>query len=472
MLFNTSAFLAFIVAVFIAYHFALRSKTQQVWFLFFVSLVFYAGFSFRFLPYLLGTGLIDFYIAGVLNRSEDERRRRTLVVVSLCMNLGVLGYFKYANFFLANITAALGAAGIHLAPRTLDIVLPVGISFYTFQSISYVLDVYRGVFTPRKSLHEFLASLTFFPHLVAGPIVRSSQFLPQFQNPAPLQLDAAMRGLLLISAGLIKKTLADLIAPLSDAVFAGEGPYSALRAWTGTLAFTAQVYGDFSGYTDIAIGVAALLGFYLPKNFDLPYLASSPVDFWRRWHISLSTWLRDYLYMPLALRFRSRPDFCLLVTWLLAGLWHGANWTFVAWGLYHGLLLVATHRLTRYVPKRIYDESSGVAVRVVKRLVTLYLVAIGYVLFRSPHLAKVGEVLRGMHAPTVPSWATYAECRTLAVVIAILVGCHALDHLIRRLEARPTERWFPVMVFSAAVTSLIIAAFFGATDQRFIYFQF
>jgi alginate O-acetyltransferase complex protein AlgI len=470
MLFNTTYFACFFVVFCSIYYFAPFRQSQRVWFLFLAGLAFYATFSLSFLPYLLGTGLFDYYVADAIARTdeENERRRKLLLVSSLVVNLSVLAYFKYMNFFLGAVTEAANGLGAHVAPRTLHILLPVGISFYTFQSMSYVLDVYRGAFTPKKRLHEFLASLTFFPHLVAGPIVRASSFLPQLRSPPRVTLDDAVRGGLMIGAGLVKKTVADLVAPTADVIFRTGGAQSPLAVWTGVLAFTAQIYGDFSGYTDIAIGASLLLGFKLPQNFNLPYFAISPIDYWARWHMSLSAWLRDYLYMPLAVRLRRQPYLALLFTWLLGGLWHGANWTFVAWGAYHGVLLIATHQLQKFFPRLAHAEMPW-PTRVLRVLVTFYFILVGNVLFRAPDIHTAGVLLSSMHARSVASRFTYASCLALGFAVAALVFCHLFDVYTARV-AKLRNR-VPVFCVTA-IACVWFVIVFGRADRSFIYFQF
>jgi alginate O-acetyltransferase complex protein AlgI len=358
--------------------------------------------------------------------------------------------------------------GVDITPPTLSIILPIGISFYTFQSISYVVDVYRGTFGVRKTIREYLAALTFFPHLVAGPIVRSSFILPQFDKFTPARWDACVAGFLLIAVGLLKKTAADLLGVVADGTFDAAGPFSAVESWTGSLAFAGQVYGDFSGYSDMATGLALLLGIMLPPNFNLPYLAWSPVEFWRRWHISLSTWLRDYLYISLGgsrgTAWRTYVN--LGLTMLLGGLWHGASWTFVLWGLYHGLLLTGTHLITRR------GKSNPNAFRipaVVKVALTFYLVTIGWVLFRAKSLDGAFEILRGMHLPDKASEMGFAATLTLLLTVIVLVGCHLLDWVAlhtKGLIGKPWRVW-PLITLCTALAILL-----GGSDRPFIYFQF
>ncbi|HSP78572.1 MAG TPA: MBOAT family O-acyltransferase [Myxococcaceae bacterium] len=466
MLFNTALFGVFFLGFFVAFHFAARTRGAKLWLVTVGSLVFYGAWDVRFVPLLLGTALLDYWLAREIGRSRDERRRRLLLVASLTANLGVLALFKYARFFADSAHGLLAVLGVAVPAPEFSWVLPAGISFYTFQSMSYTLDVYRGELEARERPEEFVAAVSFFPHLVAGPIIRASVLLPQFERMEPPRWEQVQRGYLLVAVGLFKKTVADLLAPVADGLFGIQGPLSALEAWTGALAFTGQIYADFSGYTDIAIGVALLLGFVLPPNFDLPYLATSPIDFWRRWHLSLSTWLRDYLYIPLGGNRRARYR-NLLLTMLLGGLWHGANWTFVAWGAYHGLLLVASHLLAARLPG-LSGEATPAALRWLKRAGTFYLVVLGWVLFRAESLGAALEVLRGMHAPALASDFSYGAVLTLGLVGAGLVVCHGVSALAERtgLLRRPALLW------PAVATCLAVAIAIGPPGQSFIYFQF
>ncbi len=465
MLFNTALFWLFFAAFFVAFHFAARTRVARLWLVVGGSLLFYGAWDMRCVPLLLGTALLDFWIALRLSRSQDERRRRVLLAVSIVANLGVLGFFKYARFFADSAHGLLGALGVVVSEPTFSLLLPAGISFYTFQSMSYTIDVYRRELPARDRPEEFLAAVSFFPHLVAGPIIRASVLLPQFEKMEPLRWEQVRRGYLLIAVGLLKKTVADLLAGPADALFGGTSAPSALEAWTGALAFTGQIYADFSGYTDIAIGVALLLGFVLPPNFDLPYLATSPIDFWRRWHLSLSTWLRDYLYIPLGGN-RSHRYRNLLITMLLGGLWHGASWTFVLWGLYHGLLLVVAHVLVGRFP--MLKETPSAAVRWAKRLGTLYLVVLGWVLFRAESLPAALRVFEGLHVPTVASVFTWPEVLTLLFVMAGLILCHAASALAEKTELRQR----PFALWPVVATCLAVAMVLGMPGHNFIYFQF
>jgi len=469
MLFNTAAYACFFVVFFVLYRLLPLSRAQKLWLILFGSLFFYAGWDYRFIPLLLGTGYLDFTIARFIDRGgASEARRRALVTLSVTMNLAVLGLFKYANFFLANLGHGLRLLDRGARIPALHLVLPVGISFYTFQSISYVVDVYRRRFQARTRVLEFMSSLTFFPHLVAGPIIRSSHLLPQFESLAPIPWANIRRGFFLIGAGLMKKTVADLLSPLADHAFGASGALSAVEAWTGALAFTGQIYGDFSGYTDIAIGSAALLGFHIPDNFDLPYIATSPVDFWRRWHISLSSWLRDYLYISLGGN-RSHRYRNLMLTMLLGGLWHGAGWTFVAWGFYHGAFLILTHLAVARFPALSLRLDASAFGRAGKVLVTFYLTVLGWILFRADGLRSAARVVLAMHRPRVPSELSRATLTTLGLTVFAVVFCHLVDYLGHK---RGEGNLPPLVLWPATCLAFAFAIALGEAGHAFLYFQF
>jgi len=466
--FNTAAFVLFFAAFCFLYYFVARTVRLRLWLIALASIGFYASWSYKFVPILLGTGLLDFYLAQRIAAEEKPWRKQRLLALSLIANLGVLGYFKYANFFIENLTAALNAVGVHLDPFTIKVVAPLGISFYTFQSISYTVDVYFGTFLPRKKPLEFIASLTFFPHLISGPIVRASKLVPQFASVALPTRAMVKDGFMLIAAGLLKKTVADLLAPTVEHVFGAHKVLSAIETWTGVLAFAAQVYGDFAGYSDIAIGVALVLGFSLPENFRLPYFSTSIVDFWKRWHMTLSSWLQDYVFVPFMARYR-RPYLGILLTMVVAGVWHGAGWPWILFGLYHGTLSVLTHWVRSILPDSWSGVTDSIFVRVLQVLLTFYLVVVGMVLWRSETLPNIGNVLRGMHHSSVRSEFDYSDVFPLVAVIAALVLSHVMDYLLRRydmLKRRPIL-WSCWVVFCLAFTIAL-----GKSGASFIYFEF
>ncbi len=349
MLFVEPVFFLFFALV-LSVYWALPSNSARKSFLLIASYVFYGAWDWRFALMLLLISSADYAFAHRIDRAEDAAVRKRYVVASLVMNLGVLGYFKYCNFFLASAVSLAAAFGLTLSQPTLHILLPVGISFLTFQSLSYTIDVYRRQLKPARVMRDYLLFAAFFPQLVAGPIVRPAYFLPQLQEKRRVNGAQVQAALLLFLLGFVKKTgIADNFAPFVDQVFATPEAYGTLASITAVWLYAAQIYCDFSGYSDMAIAVAALMGYKLVLNFNAPYLSTSIQEFWRRWHISLSTWIRDYIYISLGGRMNARWKTYrnLLLTMLAGGLWHGAAWTFVVWGGLHGVALVVQREWVR-----------------------------------------------------------------------------------------------------------------------------
>ena len=348
MLFNSYQFALFFATVLTAYSAGCHKRPRiQIVLLLASAYYFYACWNPKFLSLLIGSTIMDYACGLWVDRVDDPRRRQGVVALSMALNLGILGYFKYFHFFAESLQGLLALSGVSIPLEHLEVVLPIGISFYTFQSMSYVIDVYRRQIKPTRNLVEFATFVSFFPHLVAGPIMRPTTLLPQVASRRPFNLDQFYAGAYLIFWGLVKKVVvADNLALVVNELFGRSRSLDGGLALLAIYAFAFQIYADFSGYTDIARGVAKCLGFELALNFKLPYFATSPKDFWDRWHISLSHWLRDYLYISLGgsrrgtlLTYRN-----LMLTMILGGLWHGAAWTFVIWGLYQGVLLVS-HRV-------------------------------------------------------------------------------------------------------------------------------
>ncbi len=470
VLFNTPLFLYFFAGFSVLYGFVFLRRTPRVWLILVASLVFYAGWNYRFIPLLVLSSLVDYGVALGLERAQGrERLRKGLLAVSVTTNLGILAAFKYSSFLLESVGELALTLGYPVALPTLEVVLPVGISFYTFQSMSYTIDVYRGVTHARHSLLNFTAALAFFPQLVAGPILRARQILPQFESLPVPTWNGVKHGLVLITAGLCKKTVADLLAAPVAIAFDGSQPVSGLESWVGVLAFAGQIYGDFSGYSDIAIGIGLVLGFQIPINFRLPYLATSPTEFWGRWHISLSTWLRDYLYIPLGGN-RSRRYRNVMITMLLGGLWHGASWTFVAWGAFHGVIISATRYLEQLPAFAAWAQLETWWARVIKWGATFYLVLLGWVLFRAQTIDGAWRLLVDLHAPQgLPAAAPDAPLIAVVTVLAV-VWMHAVDwvviHWSQGLERRAWLLW-PALLLGQIFTILI-----GDPGHAFIYFQF
>jgi len=469
MLFNTPIFFLFFIIFLLFYGFVFLQKTPRLYLILVASLVFYGAWNYKFIPLLVGSAVGDYFLALAISSAQTQRAKKFYVTLSIVMNLGILALFKYADFAINSVADLLSVLGYQASLPTLSWVLPVGISFYTFQSLSYTIDVYRGDMQARKGLVAFTAALSFFPQLVAGPILRARQILPQFHKlPLPTWINV-QHGFLLITAGLMKKTAADLLAIPAAKAFDGSGSVSLLEAWTGVLAFAGQIYGDFSGYSDMAIGLALLLGFQIPLNFRLPYFALSPVDFWRRWHISLSSWLRDYLYIPLGGKYSRYRN--IMITMLLGGLWHGAAWTFVIWGAFHGAIITGTHYLSGFKLFQSLIQSKAFWIRLIKWGATFYLVLIGWVFFRASSLDSALQLLVDMHAlsGSVPVAGIAAGLVLLLTIVALLL-MHLMDYFIinkaEKLENKPWLFW-SLLIIGQAICLMI-----GEPSSEFIYFQF
>ena len=470
MIFNTPIFFWFFCIFILFYGFAFLKQTPKVYLLLVSSLIFYGGWNYSFIPLLVGSGIADYFIAQAIFNSSSQGNKKRWLTLSLVLNLGILATFKYADFAIASVADLLSVLGYQASFTTLSWVLPVGISFYTFQSMSYTIDVYRGDMKPRKGLVEFVAALSFFPQLVAGPILRAKHILPQMHAISMPKWLEAKHGFLLITVGLIKKTGADILAIPADKAFTAQESLSTLEMWTGVLAFSGQIYGDFSGYTDMAIGLAILLGFNIPLNFRVPYFAISPVDFWRRWHISLSSWLKDYLYISLGGNRNNNRTRNVFLTMLLGGLWHGAAWTFVAWGAFHGAIITLTHYLANLQIFSSFNRSNTLAVSLVKWAVTFYLILIGWVFFRATDINSAITIIGNLH-----TFGSASQLGTNAWSIFILTSVwvllmHVMDYFViksaDKLEKKNWQFWL-LIILGQAICLLI-----GEPSNEFIYFQF
>jgi D-alanyl-lipoteichoic acid acyltransferase DltB (MBOAT superfamily) len=472
MLFNSLEFGFFFALVF-GVTLLLPLRAQNRWLLL-ASYVFYAAWDWRFLGLLALSTTIDYWVARAIHQAVDSKHRRALLASSVVSNLGILGLFKYADFFGTSLSRLLGTFGVELQPFLLEVVLPVGISFYTFQTLSYTIDVYRRRMAPTHDFLDFALFVSFFPQLVAGPIERASRLLPQIGARREITMVRIQSGSWLILWGLFKKVvIGDNLAPLIDAVFAPAAEPYAPEVLLATYAFAVQIYCDFSGYTDIARGLAQCLGFELMLNFDLPYLARNPSEFWRRWHISLSTWLRDYLYISLGgnRHGRWRTYRNLLLTMLLGGLWHGAAWHFVAWGGYHGLLL-GVHRACRGALDRLTIGSATRqrAVHLLSTLFTFHLVCLGWLLFRADSLSHalslVGRFGGPWHVGLASAW---------LLPLTVLAGPLLLMQLAQAKSGKLNVVQQMPLVLRAAVYAglfLVVVVFGEDFGRPFIYFQF
>jgi len=468
MQFDSFTFVVFFAAVLAAYN-ALRGWNARKWLLLGASYLFYAAWNPPFLLLLLGSTTLDWWIAQRIDTAPSQRARKRWLTATLIVNLGVLALFKYNRWLLANLSAVLALGGVHYVPAPPDIVLPIGISFYTFHSLSYCIDIYRQKFSPTRNWRDYALYVAFFPQLVAGPITRFPQMRPQIETPRSTTRAGLGTGLALLVLGLFEKcVLADgVFAPVADAFFGAATPPAGAAAWAGVLAFSGQIYCDFAGYSTCALGAALALGFELPVNFRAPYAAIGFSDFWRRWHISLSSWLRDYLYVPLGgnRRGRARTYANLLLTMLIGGLWHGAAWTFVLWGGLHGAYLAIERALREHV----WGEREAAApLRFLYGLVTLFFVVLAWVWFRAPGFAAGAAATRSLFASGT---AALDVSQQLALLLfAALVGAH---WLMRERDLRALPARVPAPLLGAALGLLLAAIVLAPGDTHaFIYFQF
>lgn len=445
-----------------------KNPTARKLILLSASCIFYAYWDWRFLGLLGFVTVMDYYISKKLVTAEEQKVKKVLLILSVVVNLGFLGFFKYFNFFITSLDALL--VPMHVNLKTLNIILPVGISFYIFETLTYVIDVYRGVAQPAKSILDYAVFITFFPRLVAGPIMRATQFLPQLERGIVLNMENLVTGSQLFLRGLLKKiVIADNVAVMVDQIYAAPDVFSSPTVWLAIGAYSIQILCDFSGYTDMALGLGKMLGFKLPDNFNLPYTAQSVTEFWNRWHISLSTWLRDYLYISLGgnRKGKIRTYINLMITMLLGGLWHGASWNFVLWGGLHGIYLAVERAILGQKPKQAPWTSPVAWIRAGW---IFLLVSVTWVPFRSPSWSTTVAVLKKLlfvSGGYQIEW--YFTAALISVPIIFFGGL-----LIRRLKLE-----WPIFPMNATYTPAVIMfeallVFFLAPENTspFIYFQF
>ena len=471
MVFNTLTFAGFFLCVLAIHSLPLPWTFRKVNLLL-ASYVFYSAWNPPFVVLLWISTVIDWYAAQGLVKSDRPAARHAWMLLSVVANLGILLYFKYGNFLLANFTAAVNAAGVDYHPPKMDIVLPVGISFYTFATMSYTLDVYLRRAKPARSFLDYALFVTFFPHLVAGPIMRPTELVPQFEKPRRATPHMLAFGLGLMTLGLFNKVvLADtLLSGTVERVFDATSAPGMLDAWMGTLAFSGQIFCDFAGYSTTAIGVALCLGFALPDNFRFPYAAIGFSDFWRRWHITLSSWLRDYLYIPLGgnRHGAARTYAALMTTMLLGGLWHGANWTFVAWGGLHGGYLAGERALRA----RFRDYRPGPWALLGLGLLTYLLINVTWVFFRAKDFPRAWHVLAGM-AGANPAAKPLLETSFIVITAAVVLGIVTVHWAMRLRTLESVVARTPTIALGAAWSLMLFAIVISqGSGNAFIYFQF
>lgn len=479
MLFNSIDFAIFLPIVFILYWFVLNKNLRLQNFLIVIaSYVFYGWWDWRFLTLIIFSSLVDFFVGLNLKNQQNNKKRKLLLWTSIIVNLGFLGIFKYYNFFLDNFTTVFSFLGYRISSNSLNIILPVGISFYTFQTLSYTIDVYKKKLEPTKDFIAFAAFVSFFPQLVAGPIERATNLLPQFFSKRKFDYDNAVDGMRQILWGLFKKVvIADNSARIANEIFNNYPDYGGSTLILGALFFTFQIYGDFSGYSDIAIGTSRLFGFNLMRNFAFPYFSRDIAEFWRRWHISLSTWFRDYLYIPLGgsiggLWAKVRNTFIIFI---VSGFWHGANWTFIVWGALNALFFLPLMLTNK---NRVNTDiiALGKVFPSVKELtqvfLTFTLTVFAWIFFRSSSVSNAVSFISSIFSYSLFSLPDFMGGKSTIGLISLMIIIewfqrnkqHGLEFSC--LQKKPLLRWLVYVGFIA------IIFWYSGDQQEFIYFQF
>jgi len=475
MLFNSATFLIFFASVFAIYWFVFNHKKHyQNILLLIASYVFYGWWDWRFLSLILLSTVVDFYVGTWISNSQVVKRRKFLLGISLGINLGLLGFFKYYNFFIDNWIEAWSSLGVTMHASSLRIILPVGISFYTFQTLSYTIDVYRKKIEPTKHFINFATFVAFFPQLVAGPIERAANLLPQFSAKRMFNYSQATSGLKLMIWGFFKKVvIADNCAFFVNQIFENSHAYGSTELALGTVLFAFQIYGDFSGYSDIAIGTARLFGFDLMTNFKFPYLSKNIADFWRRWHISLSTWFRDYLYIPLggsrvSIKKQVRNVF---IIFLVSGFWHGANWTFIVWGGFHAILFIPL--LLQSKNRRHLHENKIRTIEILKIFSTFVLVCLAWIYFRADSILSANDYMINMFKGNDFSMGVFIKSPKYLLLTLI---CFSSIILLLFEEVRAYLKGDNEVLLSKTGSAfyILLIMFMGVFKNpiEFIYFQF
>ena len=482
MLFNSIDFAIFLPIVFILYWFVTYKNLKlQNLLIVVASYVFYGWWDWRFLSLVFFSTIVDYSVGIALSKEENEKKRKVWLWTSIVVNLGFLGFFKYYNFFLDNFITAFSFFGREIPANSLNIILPVGISFYTFQTLSYSIDVYKRKLEPTKDFIAFSAFVTFFPQLVAGPIERATHLLPQFYRKRTFDYSKAVDGMRQILWGLFKKiVIADNCAEYANLIFNNSEDYSGSTLVLGAFFFTFQIYGDFSGYSDIAIGTSRLFGFDLMRNFNFPYFSRDIAEFWRRWHISLSTWFRDYLYIPLGgskggTWMKVRNTFIIFI---VSGFWHGANWTFIVWGALNAIYFLPL-LLTNSNRDHIETVAQGKFFPGIKELafmlLTFSLTVFTWIFFRANNLGHALSYISEILSPSlfvIPKFAGLREALTTIILVGIFVliewrgreGQYAIEHF--------GHNWKRPFRYTMYYVIIIAIFWFYGKEQQFIYFQF
>ncbi|MDA9976431.1 MBOAT family protein [Polaribacter sp.] len=482
MLFNSIDFAVFLPIVFLLYWLlANKSLKLQNALIVLASYVFYGWWDWRFLSLILFSTLVDYTIGIKLKSEKNQTKRKILLWTSICVNLGFLGFFKYANFFLDNFTAAFSFFGSEIATHSLDIILPVGISFYTFQTLSYTIDVYKQKLEPTNDFIVFSAFVSFFPQLVAGPIERATNLLPQFYKKRTFELSKSVDGMRQILWGLFKKiVIADSCAELANQIFNNSAEMNGSTLVLGALFFTFQIYGDFSGYSDIAIGTSRLFGFNLMQNFKFPYFSRDIAEFWRRWHMSLSTWFRDYLYIPLGgsrggTWMKVRNTFLIFI---VSGFWHGANWTFIVWGTLHAIYflpLLLTNKNRNNLEIVAQGNYLPTARELLQMLSTFTLTVFAWIIFRANDITHAFHYISEIFSASILEAPKLTDSKE-AIITMLLVFIFIFIEWLGRESQFALEhlglKWKRPLRHALYYTIIIALFWYNGKEQQFIYFQF
>lgn len=482
MLFNSIDFAIFLPLVFILYWFVTNKNLKLQNLLIVVSsYLFYGWWDWRFLSLIFFSTLVDYLVGVGLSKQENTSKRKALLWTSILVNLGFLAFFKYYNFFLDNFIGAFSLFGAEIKANSLNIILPVGISFYTFQTLSYSIDVYRRKLTPTKDLIAFSAFVSFFPQLVAGPIERATNLLPQFYKNRTFDYGKAVDGMRQILWGLFKKVvIADNCAEYANIIFNNSADYSGSTLALGAIFFTFQIYGDFSGYSDIAIGTSRLFGFNLKRNFSFPYFSRDIAEFWRRWHISLSTWFRDYLYIPLGgsrggTWMKIRNTFIIFI---VSGFWHGANWTFIVWGALNALYFLPL-LLSKNNRKNLDTVAAGKYLPSIREFVmmlfTFGLTIFAWIFFRANNIEHAFSYISNMFSVslfTIPNLDALDNASVILMLVGVLMFIEWLGREQEFAIAKLGLNWKSPLRYAMYFAIIVSIFWFSGVEQQFIYFQF
>ncbi|RNC80033.1 MAG: MBOAT family protein [Balneola sp.] len=481
MLFNSIDFAFFLPTVFLLYWFVTNRRLKlQNFLIVAASYLFYGWWDWRFLSLILISTIVDYTIGLKLKDENNQPKRKLLLWLSIGVNLGFLGFFKYYNFFLENFVAAFTLFGAEISANSLNVVLPVGISFYTFQTLSYTIDIYKKKLEPTKDFIAFSAFVSFFPQLVAGPIERATNLLPQFYKKRSFDYSKAVDGMRQILWGLFKKiVIADNCAVYANEIFNNSADYSGSTLFLGALFFTFQIYGDFSGYSDIAIGTSRLFGFDIMRNFNFPYFSRNIAEFWRRWHISLSTWFRDYLYIPLG---GSRGNTLLKIRntfaiFIVSGFWHGANWTFIVWGILNAIYflpLMLTNNNRNYLDTVASGKFLPNIKEITQILLTFALTVFAWIFFRAENIGHAIQYISSMfHNPdSFLILGTYLKYKTIILLLSIFILIEWLGRDGQYAISNLGLSWKRPLRYGMYYALILAIFWFGGKEQEFIYFQF